>query len=270
MAQPGAAYRTRRLEVPGIGAGAAGRRSRAETESGRAVGSRLPQGRVHRLHVAATLTAAAPHQLGRSGGQRRPGLLLHPDDLREARIEGRESNLVLFLVDASGSMAARSRMSAVKTAVLSLLLDAYQRRDKVGLICFRGATADLLLPPTSSVDAAAARLASLPTGGRTPLQAGLLRAHETLRIERLRDPQRRPLLVVVTDGRHTSVGDPARAAALLERDRVASVVVDCERGPVRLGLAVGLCRALNGTYLPLGDLGIGGLAETVRAIRQVA
>ncbi len=148
--------------------------------------------------------AAAPHQRARGrapGG----GLVLRRDDLRKARHEGREGNLVLFVVDASGSMAARARMGAVKGAVLSLLLDAYQRRDKVGLITFRGAGAELLLPPTSSVEAAAARLTALPTGGRTPLAAGLLQARHTLRVERLRDPRRRPLLVVVTDGRATGL-----------------------------------------------------------------
>ncbi|NDZ86228.1 VWA domain-containing protein, partial [Streptomyces sp. SID10115] len=116
------------------------------------------------LHLAATVQAAAPHQKarGRSGA----GLVVRRDDLRQATREGREGNLVLFVVDASGSMAARQRMSAVKGAVLSLLLDAYQRRDKVGLVTFRGTEAEVALPPTSSVDAAAARLEKLPTGGR--------------------------------------------------------------------------------------------------------
>lgn len=91
--------------------------------------------------------------------------MVRRDDLRQATREGREGNLVLFVVDASGSMAARQRMSAVKGAVLSLLLDAYQRRDKVGLVTFRGKDAEVALPPTSSVDAAASRLESLPTGG---------------------------------------------------------------------------------------------------------
>ena len=109
---------------------------------------------------------------------------------------------MLFVVDASGSMAARQRMSAVKGAVLSLLLDAYQRRDKVGLVTFRGAGAELALPPTSSVEAAAARLESLPTGGRTPLAAGLLQARDVLRVERLRDPARRR----AGRGRHRRTG----------------------------------------------------------------
>jgi magnesium chelatase subunit D len=183
--------------------------------------------------------------------------------------EGREGNLVLFVVDASGSMAARQRMSAVKGAVLSLLLDAYQRRDKVGLVTFRGRTAETALPPTSSVEAGARRLEDLPTGGRTPLAAGLLRAAGVLRAEHLRDPARRPLVVVVTDGRatHGSVDDAMRAAGLL-RD-AASVVVDCESGPVRLGLAGRLAEHLGAETVRLEDLAADGLAGVVRD-RRVA
>jgi magnesium chelatase subunit D len=216
---------------------------------------------VRRLHLVGTVTAAAPHQ--RSRGRSGP-LQLRREDLREAVREGRESNLVLFAVDASGSMAARSRMAAVKGAVLSLLLDAYQRRDKVGLISFRGAGAELVLPPTSSVEAAAARLQVLPTGGRTPLADGLLLAETTLTRERRRDPRRRPLLVVVTDGRHTSGQAPARIAGLLAARGVSSVVVDCEAGPVRLGLALDLAARLGGEHLRLEDLAAGSLAGAVR------
>jgi magnesium chelatase subunit D len=266
VAAPADTFRTRRLEVPGVGAGTAGRRSRARTGTGRTVGAEAPAGRIRHLHLSATLAAAAPHQ--RSRGRDRAGLRLRRSDLREARREGREANLVLFAVDASGSMAARARMSAVKGAVLSLLLDAYQRRDKVGLVSFRGGGAELLLPPTSSVDAAAARLTALPTGGRTPLRAGLLLAAATLERERLRDPERRPLLVVVTDGRYTSGGDPAPAADRLRRAGIASVVVDCETGPVRLGLAGRLAEQLGGSCLRLAELG--QLADSVRALREVA
>ncbi len=265
---PAEPFRARRLEVPGVGAGSAGRRSRAETDSGRTVGSRPPGGPLRHLHLIATLVAAAPHQRERQRAG--AGLVLQRNDLREARREGRESNLVLFLVDASGSMAARARMATVKGAVLSLLLDAYQRRDKVGLISFRGAGAEVLLPPTSSVEVAAARLTALPTGGRTPLEAGLLEAHETLTRERLRDPRRRPLLVIVTDGRHTSGHDPARAAKLVRDRGIACVVIDCESGPVRLGLAAALAEQLGAVCLPLGDLAAGELADSVRALRQVA
>ena len=257
-----APYRVPLLKVPGLGEGAAGRRSRARTSQGRATGSRPPAGRVRDLHLAATVLAAAPYQKER--GRTGPGLLLREGDLREVVREGREGNLVLFVVDASGSMAARKRMTAVKTAVLSLLLDAYQRRDKIGLVTFRGATAELALPPTSSVEAGAARLRALPTGGRTPLAAGLARAAEVLRVERLRDPARRPLLVVVTDGRATSGGDVDRAAALL--GGTASVVVDCESGPVRLGLAVRLALRLRAPVISLDSLS--DLGSVVRDYRK--
>ncbi|MFJ4520572.1 putative cobaltochelatase [Streptomyces sp. NPDC088810] len=263
-------FRARVLSVPGIGEGAAGRRSRARTEHGRTTGARRPQGALTKLHLAATVQAAAPHQ--RARGRSGPGLVVRRDDLRQATREGREGNLVLFVVDASGSMAARQRMSAVKGAVLSLLLDAYQRRDKVGLVTFRGSAADVALPPTSSVDAAAARLESLPTGGRTPLAAGLLKAHEVLRVERLRDPARRPLVVVVTDGRATGGPEPValagRAARLFAAEQVASVVVDCESGPVRLGLAGQLAGELGGTAVTLDELRADSIAGLVKGMQS--
>ncbi|KPI04607.1 cobaltochelatase subunit [Actinobacteria bacterium OK074] len=268
-------FRTKVLSVPGIGEGAAGRRSRARTEHGRTTGARRPQGALTKLHLAATVQAAAPHQ--RARGRSGRGLVVRRDDLRQATREGREGNLVLFVVDASGSMAARQRMSAVKGAVLSLLLDAYQRRDKVGLVTFRGSAAEVALPPTSSVDAAAVRLESLPTGGRTPLAAGLLRAHDVLRVERLRDAARRALVVVVTDGRATGGPEPValagRAARLFAADGVASVVVDCESGPVRLGLAGRLAGELGGTAVTLDELradSIAGLVREVQGNRRAA
>ncbi|MCL8015988.1 putative cobaltochelatase [Streptomyces sp. AS02] len=268
-------FRTKVLSVPGLGDGAAGRRSRARTEHGRTTGARRPRGTLTKLHLAATVQAAAPHQ--RARGRSGPGLVLRRDDLRQATREGREGNLVLFVVDASGSMAARQRMSAVKGAVLSLLLDAYQRRDKVGLVTFRGSAADVALPPTSSVDAAAVRLESLPTGGRTPLAAGLLKAHDVLRVERLRDPARRALVVLVTDGRATGGPEPValagRAARLFAAEGVASVVVDCESGPVRLGLAGQLAGELGGTAVTLDELradSIAGLVKDVQGSRRAA
>ncbi|MFF3439257.1 magnesium chelatase subunit D family protein [Streptosporangium sp. NPDC002721] len=263
-AEPGG--RTRLFTVPGVGAGAPGRRSRARTPLGRTTGARVPEGHTGSLHLRATVGAAAPYQVAR--GRSGPGLLLRRGDLREAVREGREGNLVLFVVDASGSMAARQRMRAVKTAVLGLLLDAYQRRDKVGLVTFRGARADLVLPPTSSVEAGAARLRELPTGGRTPLAAGLLRAAEVLRVERLRDPSRRPLVVLVTDGRATSgtVEESHRAAGLLAG--VAGVVVDCEGGHVRLGLAASLAARMGAETVRLDDLT--DLAGMVRERRGAA
>ncbi|WP_043256444.1 putative cobaltochelatase [Streptomyces sp. Tu6071] len=269
-ASASAPFRTKKLTVPGLGEGAAGRRSRARTAHGRTTGSYRPRGgALGSLHLAATVRAAAPYQKAR--GRTGAGLLVRKDDLRLASREGREGNLVLFVVDASGSMAARQRMGVVKGAVLSLLLDAYQRRDKVGLVTFRGREAGLALPPTSSVDTAAARLESLPTGGRTPLAAGLLKARDVLRIERLRDPARRALLVVVTDGRATGGPEPLplarRAAGLLAADGTASVVVDCETGPVRLGLAADLAGRLGGSAVTLDELRADALAGLVKDVR---
>jgi len=190
---------------------------------------------------------------------------IRPSDLRETVRVGREGNLVLFAVDTSGSMAAGQRIRAVKGAVLSLLLDAYQRRDKVGLVMFRGAGAEVALPPTSSVEAGARRLAALATGGRTPLAAGLAQAARVLRAERLRDPDRRPLLVVVTDGRATSGTGADLARAVGGLAGVAAVVIDCESGPVRLGLAVRLAAQLGGSAVRLEELAAGSITGVVRA-----
>jgi magnesium chelatase subunit D len=269
-----APFRARLLEVPGIGEGAPGRRSRARTDTGRVVrASGTAPRRAADLHLPATIAAAAPHQQGR--GRTGAGLRVHAADLRSAEREGREGNLVLFAVDASGSMAARQRMAAVSGAVLSLLRDAYQRRDKVGLVAFRAGGAELVLPPTSSVPTAQVRLAQLRTGGRTPLAGGLLRARAVLRVERLRDPRRRALLVLLTDGRATVAarpgGDPVqdacRAAGLLAADGVATIVVDCESGPVRLGLAARVAAAAGGPSLGLAELSADQVAGVVRAAR---
>ena len=267
---PGAVFRTRRLEVPGLGEGAPGRRSRARADHGAAVRSDPTQGRG--LHLVHTLLAAAPHQQarGRTAGR----VLLEATDVRRSVREGREGNLVLFVVDASGSMAARDRLAAVSGAALSLLRDAYQRRDKVAVIVARGDSAELVLPPTGSVDIAARRLSGLRTGGRTPLAAGLLRARAVLASARVREPARRPLVVLLTDGRATGGADPvarSRAAAgLLARDGIASVVVDCESGFVRLGLARELAAALGGEHVPLTEVSAERVAGAVRAARPAA
>ncbi|WP_253809579.1 magnesium chelatase subunit D family protein [Nocardia amikacinitolerans] len=261
---PGAA-KPPRWEVPGVGEGAPGRRSRAQTRHGRVVRSTTET--TAGLHLLGTVFAAAPHQHDR--GRVDGPLALAAEDLRGAYREGREGNLVVFVVDASGSMAARDRLSAVTGAVVSLLRDAYQRRDKVAVITVRGQDAELVLPPTSSVDIAVRRLAGLRTGGKTPLAAGLLKAREVIQRERVRDPRRRPMLVLLTDGRATGGVDPVprarAAAALLAKDAVTAMVVDCERGMVRLGLATELAGALRGGYVRLAELTGSAVADIVRA-----
>lgn len=257
-----------RLEVPEKGRGGPlGHRSRVVGDHGHPVGDAEMGETASDVALAATLRAAAPHQMAR--GRTGPGLVLRREDLRRNVREGREGNLILFVVDASGSMAARKRMSAVKGAVLSLLGDAYQRRDKVGLISFRGESAKLLLPPTPSTELAVARLGEVPTGGRTPLSAGLEKAAEVIERERIRERERRPLLVLLTDGRATAGPDPRETASKLELSRFASIVVDTEEGYVRLGLAAGLAKAMGATCLRIEDLRAEALVGLVER-RRVA
>jgi magnesium chelatase subunit D len=261
-------FKPTRLEVPEKGRGwPLGRRSRVVGDQGHPVGDHEVEGAAKDVAFAATLRAAAPHQ--RARGRAEAGLVLRREDLRENVREGREGNLVLFVVDASGSMAARKRMSAVKGAVLSLLTDAYQRRDKTSLISFKGDGAQILLPPTSSVELAASRLKELPTGGRTPLAAGLEKAAEVLKRERLREKERRPLLMLLTDGRATTGPDPRGVAAKLRRLGVASVVVDTEKGYARLGMAWALAEAMGARHLRLEELRADSLVELVER-RRVA
>lgn len=265
-------YRPKLFAVRGVGAGSAGRRSRALSTQGRRIGAEPAATASGSLHLVETLVAAARHQRGRrpAGSNR---VELRADDLRVATREGREANLILFCVDASGSMAARRRMTAVKTAILSLLLDAYRRRDRVGLVTFRRAGAEVALPPTGSIDIAATRLDELPAGGRTPLAEGLEEAARVILRERVRDPRTRPLLVVVTDGRANAGPDALararRAASGIARLGVSSVVIDSESGPLRLGLARTLAGLLGAEHVTVDEVSAEALTGAVHEWRQV-
>lgn len=263
-APPAKTFRTRALRVPGVGEGAPGRRSRARNAGGSVIAATDADDTGcagHGLHLFATLLSAAERA---GAGPLRP----RPDDVRRAVREGREGNLVIFVVDASGSMAARDRMSAVSGAALSLLRDAYQRRDKVAVITFRQQEARLLLPPTSSAHIAGRRLARFDTGGKTPLAEGLLAARELIVREKARDRARRSLVVVLTDGRATAGPDPLgrtrTAAARLVAEGTAAVVVDCETSFVRLGLAGQLARQLGAPAIRLEQLHADSLTRAVR------
>ncbi len=261
-APPGPSFRTRALTVPGVGEGSVGRRSRARNSTGAAVRAAGAGERGPGVHLFATvLSAANRHSVP---GPLRPAV----GDLRRAIRIGREGNLVIFVVDASGSMAARDRMSAVGGAAISLLRDAYQRRDKVAVITFRAQGARIVLPPTTSAHTAARRLAGLETGGTTPLAEGLLAARDIVVRERVRDDSRRPLVVILTDGRATGGADPLRrsrqAADALAAEGAAAVVVDCETSYVRLGLATELAGRLRAPTLRLEHLRADSLARAVR------
>ena len=255
------------LQADRVGQGATGRRSTAITVVGRHLRSvpvDHPQG--SGFSVTGTVLAAA-----RDLDKLDQRMELQPHHLRRSLREGKEGNLVVFVVDTSGSMGAAKRVREVKTAVVSLLLDAYQRRDRVAVVTFGGDRATVALPPTSSVDRAERTLSEVPTGGRTPLAEALLMTDEVVRRERARDPQRRPLVVLITDGRATSgqgaLGRSRHAAGVLAGHGVPWVVVDAEdpRAVVRLGLARDLATRLGADHLPLGEVAAPTLSRIVKA-----
>ena len=245
----------RPLKAAGIGDGDPGRRSRARSTRGATTHAvDFETGRP--LHLFGTVLAAAGRTASDGRGAAR--LTLVTDDLRGAQRVGREGNLVVFVVDLSGSMTARRRLTAVSELCVDLLRDSYTRRDRVAVVTARGSAALVSVPPTRSVELAVRRLAEVRTGGRTPLAEGLLAATEVIDGAARREPQRRPLLVVLTDGRATAGPDaPRRAAAAaagIARRGIASVVVDCEQGMIRLGMAHELAARLGAQCLTLDEL----------------
>lgn len=287
-----------------------GRRSKTvgDSSGGRYVGARPPQGKVIDLALDATLRVAAPLQERRRNASSLPGtssvvsnplntnssspvpgpaLLIEPWDVREKVRETKTGSLILFVVDASGSMAAQRRMVAVKGAVHSLLMDAYQRRDRVGLISFRGTEAAILLPPTNSVELAESQLSDMPTGGRTPLSQGLYLALQVIESERLKVREVLPLVVLLSDGRANvrlgwSEGDPEpspgvavgeegpasedakQTASLFRQHQIPSVVVDTEVGVLKFGLAQPIAEAMGAQCIKLDDLRADNLTQAIR------
>jgi magnesium chelatase subunit D len=268
--KPFAAPATRRPQP------ARGRRSRAQTASqGHYVRASIPQEPIRTLSdlaLDATLRAAAlrrttTHDAGNAG------LRITPTDYRRKIRETRTGNLILFVVDTSGSMTARKRMVAVKGAIFSLLLDAYQKRDRVGLIAFRGRGAELLLPPTNSVDQAERLLRRMPAGGRTPLASGLALADHLLQQQQYAGNDLLPLLVLISDGRanvnlsgggDNAVSEARQVATGLAQRKVSALVIDCETGYLRLGLAQLLAQAMGARYLQLSELAVDLLTSVVR------
>ncbi len=254
-----------------------GRRTRVPSpdQRGYAIGARQPNRpprSIGEIALGATLRAAAPNQVRRQQETLDgPGVRILPCDVRERRRESKAGNLLLFIVDASGSMAARQRMVAVKGAILSLLIDAYQKRDRVALIVFRGESAELVLPPTASVELAEKRLRLLPTGGRTPLAHALWLGDETIRRSQVSQRGDRPWIILLSDGRPnvpfggTDVWQDAFRMAERVRARSPRVlVIDTETGPVRVGRNRQLAAQLGGEYLRLEELGASALDAVVR------
>ncbi len=233
--------------------------------------ARPARGRTSDIAFDATIRAAAPYQRRRARQRRQVAFAIRRQDLQEKVRVKKTANLVLFLVDASWSMAVAERMQATKGAIFSLLTDAYQQRDRVGLITFQKDRATLVLPPTHSVQLAQRALADIPIGGKTPLAAGLLLAYEVLKRERLTHPDIEPLLIVLTDGAaNVSLGGrpPLDEAHLLAR-RIAeegfrAVVVNMEHPDFDQGLAQGLADQLRAPCYTLTELKAENLYRTVR------
>lgn len=245
---------------------ASGRRSTVTTNRGRTVGDRPTSAPASPVAVVPTLTAAAARRAADPGAA--AGIVAA--DLREPVREARSGNLLVVAVDASGSMGADTRMAAVKGALLGLLEDAYQRRDRVALVTFADDGARVALRPTGSVEIARARLDALPTGGETPLADGIRVAADLA--TQAATPTLRPLLVVVTDGRATAGSDPVgealAAATVVARRRLPAVLVDVEpHGPGALGLVMPLAEAMGARLLSLPELTAGALETTLRGLR---
>ncbi len=253
-----------------------GRRSRTRVslKQGRYIKS-IPGNRTGDIALDATLRAAAPYQTKR---KRENGLavVLRKEDIRERVREKRIGNFLLFLVDASGSMGARGRMAASKGAIMSLLLDAYQKRDRVAMVSFRKNEAMTNLPPTASVELAGKLLAEMPVGGRTPLSAGLEATYKEAQNHLLRDPAARPIVIIITDGKtNVAMGDqnPVEealgiAARMAADQRVMYIVVDTEEpGIVNFGLAARLAGALKARYSKIEELKAGQLVDIIKENR---
>ncbi|NOZ69944.1 MAG: putative cobaltochelatase [Deferribacteres bacterium] len=274
--EPAGTFRVRgfRQEKDRILRRGSGRRSRTRTaqKTGRYVKS-IPGGRYPDIALDATIRAAAPYQRQRKK-QDGMALSIRRDDIRRKVREKRIGNFLLFLVDASGSMGVRARMAATKGAILSLLMDAYQKRDRVAMVTFRRKGAVVSLPPTSSVELAARYLREMPVGGRTPLADGLVKGFRLLRAHLLKEPSARPVAIIVTDGRaNVSTGSGIaphdEALVIAERmaheERIKFVVVDTEEpGIMKFGFAAGLAAALGAEYFRTEDLRAGDLVDIVR------
>jgi magnesium chelatase subunit D len=251
---------TRRRRCQSVNAVVFGRGTFASSRgSGQFVRAVTPR-RAERLDPAieATIRAAALDAPAPKDGET-SRIHVRPAHWRHKQRRIRTRNLILLVVDASGSMAAQQRMQAAKGAICSLLEDSYQKRDVVALVAFRGETAEELLPPTRSAVFAYRRLAELPTGGRTPLAEGLKRARYIIERQARKGERVRPFLVLVTDGRATVPEAGAFAAALreasnLRRMQVTGLCIDMETGRVRFGQARELARALDATYTHIQEL----------------
>lgn len=250
-----------------------GKRSVTKTDlkQGRYVRSEFVRNQSLDLAFDATIRAAAPYQQIRE--KRNCALVIEKDDLRQRVREKRIGSTFLFAVDASGSMGARERMRAVKGAIFYMLQEAYQKRDRVGMIAFRKNKAEVLLPITRSVDLAQKCLQSMPTGGKTPLADGLAKALQILQMQNKREQDLEPILILITDGKvNYAVGNenPVESTMLLaekiRKAKITTVVIDTENDFIKLGLAKDMALKMGAAYYTLDKLGKENIIRIVRNI----
>jgi magnesium chelatase subunit D len=253
-----------------------GRRSQTRTERkrGRYIQSRPANGETSDIAFDATIRAAAPHQIERDKGDL--AFAVRKQDLQRKVRVAKQANLVLFVVDASWSMAVAERMTATKGAIMSLLTDAYQRRDRVGLVVFQKDRAMEVLPPTNSVQLAQKALSDIPVGGKTPLSAGLALAHRIIQRDGLAHPDALPLMIILTDGAgNVSLGnippqeEAHQIAEQIKAENIRSVVINMEHISFDQGLAQGLADRLGGPCYTLQELRADLLYDTVRSEMSV-
>jgi magnesium chelatase subunit D len=250
-----------------------GKRTRVKSDSsqGRYVRYSFPRWKVNDLAFDATLRAAAPHQKSRASED--ISIVIKQPDIREKVKEKHTGCVVLFLVDASGSMGARRRMGAVKGAVISLLEDVYQKRDRVGVIAFRKNGASTLLGITRSVDLAQKCLKELPTGGKTPLAAGLEEAYKLLKSSMIKELDMVPYLILVSDGKaniplmsSNAVDDALTIAEKIRNEGISCMVLDTENGYIRLEFAKKISEVLNARYVRLDDVTASNIKTKVKQL----
>jgi magnesium chelatase subunit D len=264
---------TRKLDTPldKLTRKESGRRSQTRTDRKRGRYIRAQPAGERRDDIAfdATFRAAAPYQRRRT--RKNVAYAIETQDLqRKIRVK-RAANLILFVVDASWSMAVAERMNATKGAIMSLLTDAYQRRDRVGLVVFQKDRAILILPPTNSVVLAKKALAEIPVGGKTPLSAGLTLAYQVITQEKRLHPDVMPLMILLTDGAgNVSMTDlppqeeAHRIADRLKQESVKNITINMEHTAFDQGLAQQLANRLGGPCYALADLRAETLYETVK------
>lgn len=239
-----------------------GKRSltRTSLKTGRYVRVQIPKEKTSDIAFDATLRAAAPYQKLRKHGN--CTVMIEKEDIRSKVREKRIGNILLLVVDSSGSMGVAERMKTVKGVIFKILMEAYQKRDRVGLIAFRKNEAEVLLPVTRSVDFAKQKLEKLPVGGKTPLAKGLMKAQDVLDMLYRQDNTQEPVVILITDGRATSAveknGNPVeealQEAGRIGRRKLPTAVIDTESGFIKLGLAKDIAKKMGASYFHMDKL----------------